>query len=169
MNSSRSWICGLIAVASLAYSPATYAQTTTKHPSIGMMRRFQQAQKQQAKNFQAYQKAFAEWRVKAEAEAIKQAAEKKAEVARRKEKADADRQARAAKNKQHNAEAAAKAHEKPAASDVVEKLGDKAKSTETDASAKDAKEQGEAESDSVETGKPDAKSIAKPIPKKPSA
>src|SRR4051812_802477 len=95
-------VCSLV-VTGLVRVDAVQAQTT-KPPSIGMMRRLQSMQQQQSKKFQQYQKQYAEWRVKAEAEMIKKQAEHKAELARRKAQLESDRQARSAKKKQHNEE-----------------------------------------------------------------
>lgn len=157
MNSPRTWICGLVVVASLIYVPDIQAQSV-KMPGRGTARRLQQPKRQQSKRSEAYLKALAEWQANAQAEALKLAAEKKAEVGRRKEKFEADRQARAEKNKQHNVEAATKALERSSNSAGTEKSSEQIESTEQDAKS--------ASSETEEAaGKPAEKPTAsKPVP-----
>lgn len=109
MNAIKLSLCALLLVGSPLGQSSAQAQGRNMS---GLIRRYQQAQQQQMKQMQAYQKAYQEWKVKADAEAAQKMAEHRADLARKKAKAEQDRLLRIEKNKQHNAEL--KSHEKPA-------------------------------------------------------
>lgn len=132
MNAIKLSLCALLLVGSPLGQSSAQAQGRNMS---GLIRRYQQAQQQQMKQMQAYQKAYQEWKVKADAEAAQKMAEHRADLARKKAKAEQDRLLRIEKNKQHNAEL--KSHEKPASRSDKSAKADAVKGEKSNADLED--------------------------------
>ena len=125
MNTVKLSLCVLLIVTSFVGEAAAQVRVRGRG-TAGLLLRNQnfqfRLQNKQEKQLQENQKAFQEWKVKADAEAARKLAEHRADLARKKDLAEKERLLRIEKNKQHNA--GLKSHEKPASksdkSDEVE-------------------------------------------------